>query len=116
MLDSCELLPNHKPLRKWTDAEIMEAKSIVADGLFEISKTGYFHLVPIDDGGQVTLDFCGKTYFSNCCESDEWNIWIGRMEPRFFGGSTKAEDIGYGVFSPGTQSPPILYIGCFEST
>jgi len=77
--DRLKLLPNYKPLRKWSDTEIMEAKSIIAEGLFEISKTGYFHLVPIDDGGQVTLDFCGKIYFSNCCESDEWNIWIGRM-------------------------------------
>lgn len=76
---NAKLLPNHKPLRKWTDAEIMEAKSIVAECLYEVASGTSFVITPISDGEQILMAIRGKTYFSNCCESDEWNVWIGRM-------------------------------------
>ena len=75
-----KLLPNYKPLRKWTDVEIMEAKSIVAEILYEGEQRiasiggGNFH-----DGDIVWAMVNGKIYKAKCCPTDEWNVWIGRM-------------------------------------
>jgi hypothetical protein len=75
-----ELLPDYKPMRHWTEAEITEAKCIIAELLF--NKTRTFTTTGINEvqsGDQLKAAVYGKTYTATCRPTDEWNYWIGRM-------------------------------------
>lgn len=76
-----KLLSDYKPMRKWTDAEIMEAKAIVAEQIYLFFKDDpntKFGNEPTE-GEDIPSRYHGKRVYAHCCKTDEWNIWIGRM-------------------------------------
>ena len=75
--DECTEYPPKKPaMRKWTEAEITEAKAITCDLFFSIvgKNFGYKFL---DYYCRIHMN--GKEFTAKACNTDEPNINIGRM-------------------------------------
>jgi hypothetical protein len=74
-------VPKETPLRKWTDAEIMEAKLIIA----EIYAVSAYKMVcshgwdKSENAYLCVVGYCGKTFEAKCCPTDEPNTYIGLM-------------------------------------
>lgn len=74
----CKLLPNYKPLRKWTEAEITEAKCIIAE--IEVEGVIYSKASALGfEGTNTNASFNHKESIARCSVHDEYNMYIGSM-------------------------------------
>jgi hypothetical protein len=70
-----ELLPDYKPMRKWTDAEIQEAKNIIA----EICSHWTLWFEKTVGGDKCSYVIGDRSATSKPCPTDEYSKYIGMM-------------------------------------
>ena len=73
---SYELLPNYKPMRKWAESEIVEAKCIACDLFFSLEGKNFGYKF-LDYYCRIHMN--GREFTAKACSTDEPNINIGRM-------------------------------------
>jgi hypothetical protein len=73
-------VPKEKPLRKWTDAEIMEAKAIIGEFLTRNScYFSYKSYINKNRGDAICVYVGNEKGVAKCCATDDWNYYIGTM-------------------------------------
>lgn len=79
-LAACKLLPNYKPVRKWTLDEIREAQAFIGEFFTRdrrrLSYKDYAHSIR---GEEILITVDGKRGVAKCCPTDDWNYYIGSM-------------------------------------
>lgn len=79
-LSHCKLLPDYKPMRKWTLEEIMYAKAFLGEFLTSRQlRLSYKNYENSRRGEEIVLTVGDKRGIARCCPTDDWNYYIGSM-------------------------------------